>query len=214
MENGKITTDLYVKPTDTHQYLHSAVTPIILKREFLIVKRSTLIGFARILDLLIGDVMTWKEKKVRKQVLRRRAICRDDLLNREKTLQEKTQVTFNLTYYPVFKDVRKIHKELHLLLTPDQVHKRVFAEVPIIRYKNTKSLKDHLVRTVLPQLDREGRSKLCEGPNRSCVVCDSVKDTAKFKKAESEETFDILKGPLDCNSSNVIYVFEFKKMSL
>ena len=191
------------------------VTPIIVKSEFLIVKRSALIGFARILDLLIGDVMTWKEKKVRKQVLRGRAICRDDLLNREQTLQEKTQVTFNLTYYSVFKDVRKILKELHLLLTPDQVHKRVFSEVPIIRYKNTKSLKDHLVRTVLPQLDRKGRSKkLCEGPNRSCVVCDSVKDTAKFKKAESEETFDILKGPLDCNSNNVIYVFEFKKMSV
>ena len=30
-------------------------------------------------------------------------------------------------------------------------------------------------------------------------------------KTESEETFDILKGPLDCNSNNVIYLFEFKK---
>ena len=37
------------------------VTPIIVKREFLIVKRSALIGFAQILDLLIGDVMTWKD---------------------------------------------------------------------------------------------------------------------------------------------------------
>ena len=143
--------------------------------------------------------------------MRSRAICRDDLLNRERTLQEKTQVTFNLTYYPVFKDVRKILKELHLLLTPDQAHKRVFSEVPIIGFKNAKSLKDHLVRAVLPQLDREGRSKPCEGANRSCEVCDSVKDTTKFKKAESEETFDILKGPLDCNSNNVIYLFECKK---
>ena len=57
-----------------------------------------------------------KEKEVRKQVLRGRAICRDDLLNKERTFQEKTQVTFNLTCYPVFKDVRKILKELHLLL--------------------------------------------------------------------------------------------------
>ena len=37
------------------------VTPIIVKREFLIVKHSDLIGFAQILDLLIGDVMTWKD---------------------------------------------------------------------------------------------------------------------------------------------------------
>ena len=41
-------------------------------------------------------------------------------------------------------------------------------------------IKDHLVRAVLLQLDREGRSKPCEG-----------------------ETFEILKGPLDCNSNSV-----------
>ena len=116
-----------------------------------------------------------------------------------------------MTYYPVFNDVRKIPKGLHLLLKADQVHKKVFSEVPIIGFKNAKSLKDHLVRAVLLQWDREDRSKQCEGANRSCEVCNSVKDTTKFKKAESEETFDILKGPLDCNSNNVIYLFECKK---
>ena len=114
-----------------------------------------------------------------------------------------------MTYYPVFKDVRKILKELHLLLTPDQAHKKIFSEVLIIGFKNAKSLKDHLVRAALPQLDRECRSKPCHGANCSCKVCVSVKDTTKFKKAESEETFDILKGPLDCNSNNVIYQFKF-----
>ena len=59
-------------------------------------------------------------------------------------------------------------------------------------------------------MDREGWSKPYEGANRSCEVCDSVKDTRKFKRAESEETFDILKGPLDCNSNNLIYLFECK----
>ena len=39
---------------------------------------------------------------------------------------------------------------------------------------------DHFVRAVLPQLDREGRSKPCEGANRSCEVCESVKDTTKI----------------------------------
>ena len=93
-----------------------------------------------------------------------------------------------MTYYPVFKDVRKILKELHLLLTSDQADKKFFSEVPIIDFKNVKSLKDHLVRTALPQLDREGRTKPCDGANRSCKVRESVKDTTKFKKAE--ENFD------------------------
>ena len=46
-----------------------------------------------------------------------------------------------MTYYPVFKDVRKVLKELHLLLTPDKAHKRVFSEVPVIGFKNAKSLR-------------------------------------------------------------------------
>ena len=80
-----------------------------------------------------------KEKKVQKQVLRGGAICRDDLLNKQRTLQEKAQITFNFTYYPVFKNVRKILEELHLLLMPGKAHKKVFSEVPITGLKKAKS---------------------------------------------------------------------------
>ena len=115
-----------------------------------------------------------------------------------------------MTYYPVFKNLRKILKELCLLLTPGKAHK-VFTEVPITGFKNNRSLKDHLDRSVLPQLDREGKSKPCEEASHSYAVCESVKDTTKFNQEVTEETFDILKSPLDCNSNNVINFFECKK---
>ena len=76
---------------------------------------------------------------MQKQVLRGRAFYRDDLLSRERTLQEKTQDTFNLTDYSVFKDVRKILKKLQFVLTPDQAHKKVFSEVSIIGFKNRQN---------------------------------------------------------------------------
>ena len=87
-----------------------------------------------------------------------------------------------MTYYLLFKGVKKILKGLHLLLTVDQANGRVFSDVPIISFKNTKSLKDHLVRAALPQLDREWISKPCEGANRSFEVCESVKNTTNFTK--------------------------------
>ena len=68
-----------------------------------------------------------------------------------------------MTYYLLFKSVRQILKDLHLLLTVGQAHGRVFSDVPIIGFKKAKSLKDHLVRAALPQLDREWISKPCEG---------------------------------------------------
>ena len=97
--------------------------------------------------------------------------------------KRKKYFKFNLTYYLLFKGVRQILKDFYLLLAVDHAHGRVFLDVPIIGFKNTKSLKDHLVRAALPQLDRELISKPCEGANPSCEVCKSVKNTTNFRKA-------------------------------
>ena len=96
------------------------------------------------------------------------------------------------------------------MLTPDDAHKAVFTNVPIIDFKNDRSLKDHHVRAVLPKVDLEGRSKPFGGEKRSCEVCKSVNDTSHFKRTDTNETFNILKGPLACNSNHVIYLFECK----
>ena len=87
-----------------------------------------------------------------------------------------------MTYYFLFKGVRQILKDLHLLLTVGQAHGRVFSDVPIIGFKNDKSVKDHLARAALPQIDKEWISEPCEGANRSCKVCESVKNTTSFTK--------------------------------
>ena len=107
--------------------------------------------------------------------------------------------------------LKKILAELHLLLNPDVAHKAVFTNVPIIGFKNDRNLKDHLVWAVLPKVDAEGRSKPFGGKKRSCEVCKSVNDTLHFKRRDTSETFDILKGPLDCNSNHVNYLFECKQ---
>ena len=101
VENGKNKADLYVKPTDTRQYLHSSSChPYHCKkgiRYSQTLRLNTICSDSRSFDRRSNDLERWllekgyKEKEVRKQVLRGRALCRDDLLNRERTLQEKTQ---------------------------------------------------------------------------------------------------------------------------
>ena len=39
-----------------------------------------------------------------------------------------------------------IIEELHILLTPNKEHKKVFPNVPVIQFRNGKSLKNYLVR--------------------------------------------------------------------
>ena len=98
LENGKIKINLYVKPTDTHQYLYSSSCHPYCKKG---IPHSQTLGLNRIcsdstsFDRRCNDLERWllekgyKEKEVRKQVLRGRAFCKDDLLNMERTLQEK-----------------------------------------------------------------------------------------------------------------------------
>ena len=46
--------------------------------------------------------------------------------------------TFNITYYPAFQNVRSIMEELHILLTPNKEHKKVFPDVPVVGFRNGK----------------------------------------------------------------------------
>ena len=64
---------------------------------------------------------------------------------------------------------------------------------------------------MLPKVDAEGITKPRGGENRSCEVCKSVDDTSHFKRRDTDEAFNILKGPLDCNSNHFIYLFEWKQ---
>ena len=85
------------------------------------------------------------------------------MLDREITKEEENKITFSLTYHPLFQNIKKVLAELPPLLTPDVAHKAVFTNVPIIGFKNDRSLKDHLVWAVLPKAVAEGRSNPCWG---------------------------------------------------
>ena len=80
---------------------------------------------------------------VHKKILRARAIPRDALLEKVNNLEKQNKITFNVTYHPVFRDVRKILDELHVILTSDDGHKKVFPDVHMIGFKNNKNLRRH-----------------------------------------------------------------------
>ena len=49
---------------------------------------------------------------------------------------------FNTTYYRIFSKLKNILSKIHLHLTPDKKHRKVFENVPIIGFKKRMSLKD------------------------------------------------------------------------
>ena len=111
-------------------------------------------------------------KMIRKQILRARELSRKDLLEREKAETSEPKLTFDITYYPVFQNIRNIKR------TPDKEHKKVFLIVPIVGVRNGKSLKDYLVRTALLKNNKTGKGEACG--KKTCLVCNSIRTTTTW----------------------------------
>ena len=84
----------------------------------------------------------YNEKMIRKQILGARERSRNDLLQREKQQISQQKLTFSITYYAAFQNVRATMEELHMLLSPNKEHKKVFPNVLVLGFRNGKNLQD------------------------------------------------------------------------
>ena len=114
--DGVIETDLFVKPTDSHQYLQSSSChPFHCKNG---IPYSQALRLNRIcsetnsFDKRCNDLERlhlergYSSKLVQKEILRARKISRNELLDKEKSQGNVSELTFNVTYYPVLRHLK------------------------------------------------------------------------------------------------------------
>ena len=87
-------------------------------------------------------------------------------------------------------------------------HKKVFPDVPVVGFRNGKSLKDYLVRVALPKTNETRRCEPCG--KKTCLACNSIRTTTTFTTEASGENFRIQSGPLNCNSEKVLCLLKCK----
>ena len=83
--------------------------------------------------------------------------------------------------------------------TPNVKHKKVFPDVSLIDFKNNKCLRDHLVRSQLPDIEETGMFKPCGGKRPPCHLCKSMKVKCTFKSKHFDEVYKI-NNNYHCNS--------------
>ena len=214
--NKQLVTDLYIKPTDTHQYLHASSCHVYHSKKS--IPYSQALRLNRICsenssyDKRCNELEVWlrergySDKLVRQQILKARTHKRKDLLNNMKDKRNDYQLVFNITYHPNFSKLKDTMSFLHLLLTPDQEHQKVFHKVPIIGFRRPKSLKDILVRAKVPPLQKnEWFCGPCKKPR--CEICKHMVNTNSFKSTTTQRTYFIRPENLKCSSENVVYLF-------
>ena len=82
--------------------------------------------------------------------------------------------------------------------------------MPVVGFRNGKSLKDYLVRAKLSKLEESGKCEPCG--KKSCLVCDSISTSTTFTTEACQETFKIQKGPLNCDSEKVLYLLKMQSL--
>ena len=66
------------------------------------------------------------ERMVRMQIPKAKCESRDSFLEGGNARTSESKLTFNITYYSAFQNVRSISEELQILLAPDKEHKFFF----------------------------------------------------------------------------------------
>ena len=156
LSNGDFSTDLHVKYTDRHQFLHYTPShPDHTKRSIIY---SQALRISRICsnksDFLkhLENMKSWFKvrgypSKLIEQEMEKVKFFLNGTVVRQR--DPRKGVPFVLTYHPLFKSMGKIiNKNLNLLYMDDEV-KKVFTPKPMISFRSARKLGSYLVRAKL-----------------------------------------------------------------
>ena len=223
---GGLTTSLYTKPTDSHNYLlYSSEHPRHLLRgipysQFLRVRRicTNIIDFRQHALTLASHFIRRGYPKHLVQTALTRAELQDraTLLNKPKPNKSKdidSDKSFYLvvTHNPKNPPIRNIVEQNWLLLNKSKTT-RTFEEAKIIfGLRRNKNISDHLLRastnTPTKKLANTKRHP-CQRPTK-CRYCPIINKSGTINSHSNTKTFTSMT-EVNCQSSNIIYVITCK----
>ena len=216
---NKLLTDLYIKPTDTHQYLEFSSCHVYHSKKS--IPYSQALRFNRICseNRFFGNIFNqlecwlkdrgYNEKVVKQQILKVRKFTSKDLLYQDSKTKGRNKFVFNFIYHPAYSKLKYILSNINLLLAPDIQYRKLFPEVPV-GFRRGKSLKDLLIRTKFQWKKKHGNSCGCRG--KRYEVCTVLEEKNTFTNKEVSDIYKIREGlHLDFNSENVVYLITCKK---
>ena len=146
---------LNLRTTISFSILHHVIHTIAKKLSHLVTP-FVLIVFVRMMNLLrIEDLYDWlrergyKHKVVEDQIKRACNFDRNELLTKGKPARKQV-LSLNIEYNPAFGKLSAVLKELDCILQGDEEHRKIFNDTSLVGFSNGKSLKNLLVRAVLP----------------------------------------------------------------
>ena len=220
LDEDRICTDLYTKPTDTHQYL--LPTSCHPKHCCKNIPYSLALRLRRICSDSNTFELRAKEPKELTNQLHSRGYLKQDIVSaidkarqrsrdallsyRPKSTEVGTILPFVLTYHPDLPKVRDIvDKNWSIIESSDEL-KDIYQRKPVMAFRRPKSLRDFLVRARLkPNSDDDNQNGECRPCGRKRCQCCKMITSAGTVKSSSGATVR-LRQNTDCTTENVVYL--------
>ena len=157
-----LSTDVFCKETDTHQYLHArschppAVKKSIAYGQAVRIKR--IVSDPDILNERLDNLCSWltsrgyDHHKTYSQIHRVDRVSRDQLLQPRDFRQQNNTNYMSpliLTYHPSLLKVYDILRETHKIIHNSLKLSKIFPRPPMVSFRNADNLKHHLVHSKL-----------------------------------------------------------------
>ncbi|XP_072048770.1 uncharacterized protein [Amphiura filiformis] len=229
LQNGFLETDLYSKPTDTHQYLlWSSCHPKHTKQSLPYGLAFRLRRICSSDDVLATRVDQLKQhlldrgypaKVIQKQIQKAIDVPRSEALEPRQTSESKgdERIPFVMTYDPSHSSIASIIKKYLPILHSSNRCKAAISEPPMVAFRRPRNIKDAIVRSAMKptsQVQSRGfqpcnKCAACEHKHNTCCTQHTV-SSQDFSSYVTGQHFNI-NHPLNCLSTNVIYLINCKK---
>ena len=215
LKNNRISTDVYSKQTDTHQYLDSrSCHPTHVKRG---IPYGQALRMRRICDSdevfkerlkeLEGNLVKrgFKKNLIDEQFFKAKAKRREDLLFqniRSKAKEKSMRIPLVVNFHPALSGIGKVVNSLWPILHTSDDMKKVFGAKPIVSFRRPRNLKDESVRVKLndERIINVGMKKCGKSRYKFCRFVEEGRDFEghgnKFKINYS----------FNCDSEDVVYL--------
>ena len=220
LEDGKIQTDLYSKPTDKHQYLAmNSCHPLQCKQA---IPYGQALKLRRICSNNEDFILWTAELKqhlvkrgydpleIQKQIERAAEVPRETTLQ-TKHKQRSNRVPLVTTYDPRLPNLNHIVRDHLQTLHISNRLKEAIPEAPITAYRRPKNLGDLLVRAVLKPIE-ENTTHPGNYPcnSRRCKTCPNINPQDTFQSTTNGRSFRV-RTSATCKTKNLVYLIQCKQ---
>ena len=222
IEEVRLTTDLFIKPTDMHQYLHNySCHPALCKFTIAYSQALCLWRICSNGDTYLRRAEELKEylvhrgykgEEVQQQIERATNVTRTEALTRSE-IKNMDTVPLVVTFHPQLPSLGEIPRDhLPTCTSPlciSEKMKKAVPNPPLVANRRSKNLNDLLVRATMkpPQQLHEGNSP-CGRPR--CKSCTHIRAGTTFESARTGEKFRA-RVTTNCRTKNIVYLIECRK---